>query len=84
VTGTVQNYARKHTIAIDKLNFNFYIRDDITYKDIHEKPEDGCLIYGIFLEGARWNSKTHMLTWPKPKELYSDLPLMHLVPVENR
>lgn len=35
--------------------------DDMTYKDIKEKPLDGCYIYGMFLEGCRWNNKKHVL-----------------------
>ena len=30
-TGTLQNYARKHFIAIDELDFEFKIYDEITY-----------------------------------------------------
>lgn len=51
ITGTLQNYARKHTIAIDKLSFEFKILDKTDYTDIKEKPADGCYIYGIYLEG---------------------------------
>lgn len=58
--------------------------DNKTHNDIHEKPKSGCFIYGIFLEGARWDSNTHKLGECLPKELFSNLPLMHLVPKENR
>jgi len=56
----------------------------MTYEEITERPEAGCYIYGIYLEGARWDKKKHLINYPKPKELYSDLPLMHLVPVTDR
>jgi dynein heavy chain len=84
VTGTLQNFARKYVIAIDKIGFEFKVLDHMTYQEIKEKPEDGCYLYGIYLEGARWDYKKHMIAQPKPKELYSDLPLVHLVPVNNR
>lgn len=80
ITGTLQNYARNHKIAIDQLSFKFVIHDDISHTDIMQKPEDGCYIYGMFIEGACWDKKKHLLTESRPKELFSDLPLMHLVP----
>lgn len=80
ITGTLQNYARKHTIAIDKLTFEFKYLDHITVNDIKEKPLDGCIVHGIFLEGARWDLNKHMLGECKPKELFADLPLVHFVP----
>lgn len=78
ITGTLQNFARKKVEAIDKISFDFNVKDTMSYTDIKEKPEDGCYIYGLYLEGARWDSKKHLLGWPKPKELYSDVPLIHL------
>lgn len=61
LTGTLQNYARKNVIAVDLLSFKIAIRDDITHKDITEAPESGVYIYGMYLEGARWNDTTHLL-----------------------
>ncbi len=57
--------------------------DHLNYKDIKEKPEDGCYIWGLFFEGACWDSKTHLLGSSKPKELFSDSPTMQLVPIVN-
>ena len=84
ITGTLQNYARKHEIAIDALSFEYKIQDQTSYNTIKQKPEDGCYIYGIFLEGARWDSEKHILSDSKPKELFSDLPLVWLFPCVNR
>ncbi len=84
ITGTLQNYARKHVIAIDRVWFEIKILDEITYNEIKEKPKDGCYIYGMYLEGARWDNNLHILNHSKPKELYTDLPLMWLVPVADR
>jgi dynein heavy chain, axonemal len=84
LTGTLQNYARKHVIAIDQLSFEFNYLDSTSPSDIKEKPADGCLIHGMFIEGAKWIGSLHRIEMPTPKELYSDLPLIHLVPRANR
>ena len=83
-TGTKQNYARQHVIAIDKLSFKYVVRDDMTYKEITEKPESGCLIYGMYLEGCKWDYENHVLTDSDPKKLYSEFPLLQMVPVQDR
>ncbi len=38
----------------------------------------------MFLEGARWNYETHLLDESKPKELYTDVPVIHFLPKQNR
>ena len=83
LTGTLQNFSRKNVIAIDKLSFEFkYL--DIEESDITEKPKDGCYIHGLFLEGARWDKDKKIITDPRAKELYSSLPMMHLLPQPDR
>jgi len=59
LTAALQNYARKYTIAVDKLSFNYTYLDTMTFKDVTEKPEDGALIYGLYLEGCKWSYDTH-------------------------
>jgi len=52
---------------------------------VTSKPiEGGVYLYGIYLEGSRWDSRKKCIGWPKAKELYSELPIMHFMPVENR
>ena len=84
LTGTLQNYARKHGCEIDLLTFEFDIMDNTTWDKVTEKPEDGCYVYGMFLEGARWNYETHLLDNSLNRELYTDVPLIHMVPKPNR
>lgn len=38
----------------------------------------------MYLEGASWDSNKHMLKESKPKELFSDIPMIHFLPKPNR
>ena len=83
VTGTRQNYARKMQLAIDTISFDYVAKDTFASdgSDIQEAPVDGCYIFGLFLEAARWCHNLHQLCDPLPKELYSPMPVIHLQPV---
>lgn len=83
-TGAMQNYARKHVVAIDELSFDYKVYDEIEPADVTEKPEDGVFIFGLYLEGCRWNKSIHMIDESKPKVLYSECPLIWYVPKRNR
>lgn len=52
--------------------------------DLTDRPANGCYIYGLFLEGAQWNDSSFELGESKPKELYTNMPVMWLIPVANR
>lgn len=84
ITGVMQNYARQYVIAIDRLDFDYVIKDDLSPDDVKEAPKDGCLIYGLFLEGCRWDYSNHQLTDSRNKELFSDLPMIYLRPQKDR
>jgi len=53
-------------------------------EEIQLPPEDGCYIRGLFLEGARWDFELNRLNESRPKELFTDLPIIWLKPVANR
>ena len=37
-------------------------------------------MYGMYIEGARWDKKKSAMNHSKPKELFSSLPTIHLKP----
>lgn len=77
LTGVMQNFARKYRIEIDKLIWEFSVMTEDTFTD---PPEDGCYIYGLFLEGAGWSKESGVLCESRPKELFISFPVMRLVP----
>ncbi|KAL3266453.1 hypothetical protein HHI36_010625 [Cryptolaemus montrouzieri] len=79
LTGTLQNFARKYVISIDTINFAFRVLNDRPSK----RPPDGCCILGLFLEGCRWNAQAGQLDESHPKELYTEMPVIWLIPEEN-
>ncbi|RKO89233.1 dynein heavy chain and region D6 of dynein motor-domain-containing protein [Blyttiomyces helicus] len=83
LTGTLQNYARKYVVSIDVLSFDFKVID-MRWEDIYSKPGDGCYIRGLYLEGARWDSSKRSLAESRPKELYTEMSVMWLLPKPNR
>jgi len=83
LTGTLQNFARKHKFPIDAISFDFKVLKGGPEQN-KDKPSDGCYIYGLFLEGARWDASANSLAESQPKELYTDMPMLWLLPAQNR
>ncbi|CAK1542459.1 unnamed protein product [Leptosia nina] len=79
LTGALQNYARKHVIAIDTVSYAFEPLAGPPAK----KPDDGCCVRGLFLEGARWNMGDMSLEESKPKELHTEMAIIYMKPEQN-
>ena len=78
LTGVMQNHARKYSIPIDTLIFNFKV-NDFDENDLqlqHSQPplsveEEGILVSGLFVEGARWDKEKRLLQDSFAMEMYS-------------
>jgi len=52
-------------------------------EDITEGPEDGVYCFGLYLEGARFDRVTNLVTDSEPGKMYDLLPVIHFKPKEN-
>merc|ERR1711964_57535 len=80
LTGVQQNYARKYMIPIDLLGFDYDVLGD---EQFVEPPEDGSYIYGLYIEGARWNRDRNVIDESKPKCLTDAMPNILIKPMKR-
>jgi dynein heavy chain len=83
LTAILQSFARKYQTPIDILGFAFDFQPFAEVENITDVPEDGCLIYGLFMEGTRWDSNSMQLEDSVPGEMFSVAPIILFTPSEN-
>ncbi len=82
MTASLQTYARKHMEAIDGLSFEFEILK-VAPEEITVAPEDGVIIFGLYLEGARFDQTAGLVVESTPGKMYDLLPAIHFKPAVN-
>lgn len=92
ITGALQNFARKYDVPIDALKFRFEVLPhyrsqtdvaaaDTPYDDsAYERPADGVLIHGLFLDSASWDDDNNVLGDARYGVMNPPMPVMHLLP----
>lgn len=86
LTATLQNNARSTRTAIDCLAFIFAVdsKASLDGSNYTEKPPTGCRIYGLFIEGCKWDIHAEQLRPSDPKILFSQVPPVFLNPVPDK
>ena len=78
----VQTACRMKGWALDRSTLYTEVTKITDSKDIKEKPEFGCYVEGLFLEGAAWDLRKSCLVRQPPKQLVQELPILRIIPVE--
>merc|ERR1711966_350382 len=83
ITSVQQVYARKNTLPLDVMKFMTEVTKFTSPDQITEAPAmgEGAYIYGLVMEGARWDTKAGVIRPSNPKELRCPLPVIKVVPV---
>lgn len=79
LTGVLQTHARKYQIPIDTLSFKYRTTD--VDKDKLVAPKDGVYIYGLFLDGARWDTQHDSLVDQDLNQIECVMPTLHFLPI---
>jgi len=95
MTAVLQQHSRKTAIAIDTLAFQCEVRQDTRNSPLcplamkaddevdmdFAAPETGVHVYGMFLQGARWNRSKGCIEDSIPGELFCPMPIIWLEPI---
>ena len=52
-------------------------------EDITSPPAEGIYIYGLYLEGAAWDRRGNKLIETPSKDLFCQMPIVHIYAVNN-
>ncbi|TYZ61102.1 hypothetical protein PybrP1_000394 [[Pythium] brassicae (nom. inval.)] len=77
ITGTQQNFARKHQLPIDQIGYDMVV---LSTAHVSEKAPDGAYVHGLFMEGARWDPEHMVVAESRHRELHVPMPVVHLLP----
>ena len=77
LTAVAQSAARKNGWPLDQTILTVEVTKKME-NEIDAPPRDGAYIHGLFLEGARWDSKMNSLNEAFLKELYPQLPVIYI------
>eukprot|EP00929_Paragymnodinium_shiwhaense_P087545 TRINITY_DN476_c0_g3_i1.p1 TRINITY_DN476_c0_g3~~TRINITY_DN476_c0_g3_i1.p1 ORF type:complete len:2301 (-),score=755.59 TRINITY_DN476_c0_g3_i1:246-6980(-) len=82
MTAVMQNFARKFKYPIDRVNFETEVHDEFKTDgaDIKAPPEAGQYMWGMYLEGCRWDDVLHALAPSNPKQLFTPMPVVLFLP----
>lgn len=78
----LQTNSRKYAIPIDTLDIQFTIFKTGP-EEIFEATEDGVYVYGMFMDGARFDWEASKVEDSLPGVMYTPLPVIKVNPIAN-
>jgi len=85
LTGASQNMARANGIPIDTLGYTCkFLPQPRAEVNNMKRPETGVYTYGLYLEGARWDYEKAQLGESRPKELFTQVPVIWMKPFVSK
>ncbi|CAF4801187.1 unnamed protein product, partial [Rotaria magnacalcarata] len=84
LTAIMQTTARKNEWPLDRMCLSVDITKR-TKDELGGAPREGAYIWGLYLEGARWDTQTSQLTEAKLKEITSAMPVIFVkaIPIDR-
>lgn len=83
ITALVQATCRKNGWPLDRSTLYTSVTKYRTPKEITERPQSGCYVTGLYLEGASWDIERGCLVKSPPGgKLLEELPILHIIPIE--
>merc|ERR1719310_2455136 len=83
LTAVLQGYSRANQIPVDVLGFEFIVQEFEDPADVEAAPDEGVLLYGMFMDGCRWDYEMMVIADQEFGIMYTQAPVIHFVPCEN-
>jgi dynein heavy chain len=81
LTGVLQNMARRDRVPIDTCIWNHRVEKAGRRHEEFQKPQKGCYVHGLYMEGAQWLDVEQCIGESSPKVLYTAMPVILFDPV---
>uniref|UniRef100_A0A8C8WRI9 Dynein axonemal heavy chain 17 n=1 Tax=Panthera leo TaxID=9689 RepID=A0A8C8WRI9_PANLE len=84
LTAIMQSMARKNEWPLDKMCLSVEVTKK-NREDMTAPPREGAYVYGLFMEGARWDTQTGVIAEARLKELTPAMPVVFIkaIPVDR-
>ncbi|XP_055096955.1 dynein axonemal heavy chain 17 [Symphalangus syndactylus] len=84
LTAIMQSMARKNEWPLDKMCLSVEVTKK-NREDMTAPPREGAYVYGLFMEGARWDTQTGVIAEARLKELTPAMPVIFIkaIPVDR-
>eukprot|EP00656_Telonema_subtile_P040770 TRINITY_DN45850_c0_g2_i1.p1 TRINITY_DN45850_c0_g2~~TRINITY_DN45850_c0_g2_i1.p1 ORF type:complete len:255 (+),score=14.02 TRINITY_DN45850_c0_g2_i1:111-875(+) len=84
LTAVLQTYSRQHRVALDGIGWKAVVSADFDrFDNALEWLPDGVYVYGLSVEGARWDVEGRCMAEQLPRQVSSKMPIIALIPISS-